>query len=314
MPGIPPSPTKKQFDQIARTIDPNATVISTRKLVGGIACRMDVLEFRLGDGATRKVVTRQYWERKDPENDQRPVGESSILRALADNQVPAPEAVMGEEVASEIFGRPGLVISYIDGIPDLAPAGLQDWASQLAVAIAKVHAIDVPDELKTVPRSHIKSITKWMTASAPPERFKKHRLGVELWNAMRELWPDVDSSGSQIIHTGFWPGNTLWKDGKLLAIIDWEWPALGEPMFDVAYFLADAAYAGFDIEKTFIETYERTSGKLVHDLLFWKMMAAAMPMPDIGGWAQGYAELGIRKMDADEIRRAHATYITSLLG
>jgi aminoglycoside phosphotransferase (APT) family kinase protein len=234
--------------------------------------------------------------------------------ALAANKVPVPEAVVGEEVASEIFGRPGLVISYIDGTPDLAPADLQDWASQLARAIARVHAVEVPDDLKSVPRSHFNSITKWMEAPEPPERFAKHELGVDLWSAMRQLWPGVDTSASQLIHTDYWPGNTLWKHGKLVAIIDWEWPTLGEPIDDVAYFLADAAYAGFDIEQAFVDTYEQESGSTVHDLLFWKMAATAMPMPDIGGWAKGYAELGIRKMTADDIRRAHTKFVRVLLG
>ena len=84
-----------------------------------------------------------------------------------------------------------------------------------------------------------------------------------------------------------------------------EWPALGEPIGDVGYFLSDAAYVGMDIEKTFIEAYEKATGKPIHDLLFWKMFAVAIPMPDPGGWAQGYAELGMRNMGPDDIRRAH---------
>ena len=313
MPGIPPAPTKTQFEQIAKAIDPNARVVSTRKLVGGIACRMDVLEIHLPDTTIQKVVTRQYWESNTPQSRPPPRGESAILRTLAANQIPAPRVIVAEEQAGEIFGRPAIVISYLDGVPDLAPADLQDWAGQLARAIAKVHAIAVPDELKSVPRSHINSVTKWMEAPEPPERFVKHEVGVELWNAMRLLWPGVDTTASQLIHTDFWPGNALWKDGKLLAIVDWEWPALGEPVGDVAYFLSDAAYAGFDVEKSFLETYERSSGKPIHDLLFWKMMATAIPMPDIGNWAQGYAELGTRTMYPDDIRRAHTNYIRDLL-
>jgi hypothetical protein len=34
---------------------------------------MDVLELRLDDGKRRKVVTRQYWERKDPRTISAPV-------------------------------------------------------------------------------------------------------------------------------------------------------------------------------------------------------------------------------------------------
>ncbi len=192
-------------------------------------------------------------------------------------------------------------------------ANLDEWARQLAVALAKIHSAEVPADLKSLPRSHIKSLNKWMNAEEVPERFAKHELGTELWNAMRALWPDVDTSESQIIHCDFWPGNTLWQADKLLAVVDWEWPNLGVPSDDVAYFLTDAAYVGFDVEETFVEAYEAALGKPVTDLLFWKMMATAIPLPDVGPWAQGYAELGMRKMNADEIRQAHHNYIEALL-
>ena len=43
------------------------------------------------------------------------------------------------------------------------------------------------------------------------------------------------------------------------------------------------------------------------------MAAAARAMPDPGPWAQGYSELGIRKMDADKIRRAHSRFVEGVL-
>jgi aminoglycoside phosphotransferase (APT) family kinase protein len=310
---IPPAPTPDQFDKIAKTIDPEAKVVSTRKLLGGLGCRMDVLEMRMGDGTPHKVVTRQYWVKSDPENDKRPKGESVILKALAANGIPAPLPVLTEDVASNIFGRPGLVISYIDGVPNLAPLDPQDWARQLGAALAKIHSTTVPDELKSVPRSQIYSLNKWMNSAEPPERFAKHELGPDLWYAMRMLWPEIDTSASQIIHSDFWPGNTLWKDEKLVAVVDWEWPSLGVPSDNVGYFLSDAAYAGHDIEETFINAYENAAENPVKDLLFWKMAAVARPLPDVGPWAQGYDELGTRKMTADQIRRAHSNYVNHLL-
>jgi len=179
--------------------------------------------------------------------------------------------------------------------------------------MANIHTAKVPAELEDLPRSHIVSLEKWMAADSPPERFAKHELGTDLWNAMRAMWPNVDTSKNQIIHTDFWPGNMLWHADRLLAIVDWEWPSLGVPSDDVGYFLSDAAYTGFDVENTFLETYEKVSGKPVTDLLFWKMFATAMPLPDVGPWAQGYEELGMRHMDADQIREAHANHIKNLL-
>jgi len=310
---IPPAPTPEQFELVAKAIDPAASVVSTHKLLGGLGCRMDVLEMRLANNEIRRVVTRQYWVRDDPSTDPRPIGESTVLKALKANGVPVPEPVLNEEVASAIFGRPGLVISYINGMPNLGPANLDDWAKQIATALAKIHTSTVPSDLKSLPQSHLISLEKWMSAEKPPNRFIEHELGTELWNAMKSLWQNVDTSEIRIIHSDFWPGNMIWKADQLLAIVDWEWPSLGVPSDDVGYFLADAAYSGFDVEETFIETYEAVSGKRVTDLLFWKMMATAIPLPDVGPWARGYAELGMRHMNPDEIRSAHSDYIRILL-
>lgn len=313
MPGIPPAPTKDQFERVANAIDPNARVVSTRKLAGGISCRMDVLEYESPETPAQKVITRQYWESRNPEADNRLYGEPAVLRALRANGVPAPDLIVDLETASEIFGRPAVVISYLDGIPNLIPDDPADWARQLAVALARVHSTPVISQLSTVVGSAHTDITKWMTQTEPSDRFKKHTLGIELWKAMRQLWPDVDASAKQLLHGDFWAGNTVWDGETLLAIVDWEEPAVGEPMLDIGYFLTDATYFGIDIEDAFLEQYKQASGNQIKDLLFWKMVAAARAMPDVGPWAQGYSELGIRTLTADEIRRAHSDCVQGLL-
>ncbi len=312
MPGIPPAPTQSQFEQVARVIDPNARVISTWKLAGGISSRMDVVELGPVSGGTRKVIVRQYYEEEVPPDIPKSRVEPATLLTLTANHVPAPEVIIGEE-AGEILGRPAIVISYLDGVPGLIPADPQDWAHQLARAIAQVHTAEVPDELKAMLRPAHESVQKWMDASELPRRFARHELGPELWEAMRQLWTTVDTSARNLTHGDFWPGNTLWKDEKLLAIVDWDGPLLGEPTLDIGYFLSDTAYFGMEVEQTFLEAWERASGRPVQDLLFWKMAAAARAMPDPGPWAQGYAELGIRTMNADEIRLAHSNFVRSLL-
>ena len=317
MPGIPPAPTESQFEQIAKAIDPNARVISTRKMAGGISCRMDVLELATGPGAptpakTTKVIVRQYYEEELRQETSQNRLESTTLRILEANNVPAPGVIVGEEIG-KILGRPAIVISYLDGVPGLTPDNPHDWARQLARAIAQVHAVEVPEHLAAVLAPVPEQIQRWLAPSAPPERFSKHELGPRLWEAMQQLWPNVDISARNLNHGDFWPGNTVWKDGNLLAIVDWEGPQLGEPTLDIGYFLSDAAYFGIDIEEIFLAEYEKSSGRPTRDLQFWKMAAAARAMPDVGPWAQGYVELGIRKMTADEIRRTYSNFVKSLL-
>ncbi len=47
-----------------------------------------------------------------------------------------------------------------------------------------------------------------------------------------------------LLHGDFWPGNVLWKDEKIVDVIDWEDAKLGDP-------LADLAISRLDILLTF---------------------------------------------------------------
>jgi aminoglycoside phosphotransferase (APT) family kinase protein len=35
-----------------------------------------------------------------------------------------------------------------------------------------------------------------------------------------------------LLHGDYWPDNTLWRDGRLVCVIDWEDAALGDPLAD----------------------------------------------------------------------------------
>ncbi len=37
-----------------------------------------------------------------------------------------------------------------------------------------------------------------------------------------------------LLHGDLWPGNVLWQDGRLVAVVDWEDGAVGAPLIDVA--------------------------------------------------------------------------------
>jgi aminoglycoside phosphotransferase (APT) family kinase protein len=47
-------------------------------------------------------------------------------------------------------------------------------------------------------------------------------------SVLEKAWPFPQRNASVLLHGDFWPGNTLWKDGQLVAIIDWEDAASGD--------------------------------------------------------------------------------------
>ena len=47
-------------------------------------------------------------------------------------------------------------------------------------------------------------------------------------------WPLPRNNTPVVLHGDYWPGNTLWQDGRLTAVIDWEDTRRGDPLFDVS--------------------------------------------------------------------------------
>jgi thiamine kinase-like enzyme len=51
---------------------------------------------------------------------------------------------------------------------------------------------------------------------------------------LESVWPLPRVNQAALLHGDFWPGNILWKNGRLTAVIDWEDAALGDPVADFA--------------------------------------------------------------------------------
>jgi aminoglycoside phosphotransferase (APT) family kinase protein len=127
------------------------------------------------------------------------------------------------------------------------------------------------------------------------------------------MWPSIDKSEAHLVHADYWPGNTLWKGDDLVAIIDWEEPRLGEPIWDIATIIQDSATFGMDIEDAAISHHRRMSGRALRDLDFWRMVIAFGGMPDPGVWVSGYRALDGGAITEAEVRANHTASIERLL-
>ena len=99
--------------------------------------------------------------------------------------------------------------------------------------------------------------------------------------AAKRLWPAGEKPTSYLVHGDYWGGNTLWKNEKLVAIVDWEEPRIGEPTFDIIDLVQDAAFSGIDIEQSAIDQYERVSGRSPRDHKFWSMVGVTITPEEV---------------------------------
>jgi len=308
---LAPKPTPEQITDLALAIDPAARVISTRRLMGGISCRMDVLKYSSGK-KQHEVVVRQYGPWRKDEDPHPGTLESAVLELLGENGVAAPALIL-DKAATKIMGNRTVVTSFIDGGPQMTADDIDDWSRQFVVAISKAHNILLTPKIRKIVPSLYTGLDRMFARSEPAKYIAEHPFGPKLWQIAKDRWPYVGKSEDHLLHADYWSGNTLWKNEKLVAIVDWEEARIGEPTWDIAIIVQDAACFGMDIEDAVIRHHRQVSGRTLKDFDFWRMCVALGEMPDPGVWVSGYRALGGGSITPEEVRANHTASIEMML-
>lgn len=262
------------FTRIARRIHPQAALLRTWSLAGGISAQMTGLEIALPDGQTRKVIVRQPSEKTLRENPQAAAEQFRLLWVLhsAGLAVPAP---LDLDESRAILPAPYLVMEYIDGQVNLTPADVKDYARQMAQQLAAIHRVD----------------TTAFDLAFLPQR----------------------EAGTALLHGDFWPGNVLWRDGKLVAVVDWEDAKRGSPLADVGISRLDMCMIfGREAMQAFTEAYQAANPLDFSQLAYWDLRAAERAAPHLAEWAAVYPELGRPDITPQTMQAAHAWFVNSL--
>jgi aminoglycoside phosphotransferase (APT) family kinase protein len=124
-----------------------------------------------------------------------------------------------------------------------------------------------------------------------PDYMRAHPRGPTVWAAARELLPALEEVEPTLVHIDYWPGNVLWAEGRIAAVVDWEEASCGDRGIDVAYCRMQMYLRGVSSSADeFLDAYERAAGKRVSNLGFWELAAAARPMHSPEGWIDASPE------------------------
>jgi aminoglycoside phosphotransferase (APT) family kinase protein len=122
-------------------------------------------------------------------------------------------------------------------------------------------------------------------------------------NTLEAVWPWPQSNGSVLLHGDFWPGNLLWKDGRLVAILDWEDAALGDPLADVANSRLEILWAyGRDAMERFTQQYQALAMIDFANLPYWDLYAALRPASKLSTW-------GLDDSTEKAMRKGHHLFV-----
>ncbi|MBJ7337549.1 phosphotransferase family protein [Mycolicibacterium sp.] len=234
-------------------------------------CRPEVSAVPVGDGHSNltylvsdgehRVVVRRPPPPPVPAGAHDVVREARLVGALANTAVPVPRVLAVIE-AGELLDVALVVTEFVDGvvITDTTPAPLDEPTTRRAIAhsvidtLADLHAVDwrgcglddfgrpagfnarhlrrvsalVADDSGKLP-VQFADLAAWLEQHTPPE------------------------SGAAIVHNDFRLGNMMVardQPGRVAAVLDWELATIGDPLFDVGYFLSSYPVRGEPLTPT----------------------------------------------------------------
>ncbi len=277
------SPTgNKKFQRLAQTLVPGSHLLRTWILPGGVSAQVTALELRQPDGRTHRLVVRQHGAADLQHNPQIAAAEFRLLQLLQTAGVPAPRPYYLDQ-SGALFPTPYIVLEYIEGAPEFAPADLADYLRQFAAQLARIHALDgAHPDLSFLPRQA--QLTSEHLRARPTHA--DEAFGVAgLRETLAAVWPLPHRNGAALLHGDFWPGNLLWQEGRLVAVLDWEDAQVGDPLADVANSRLEILWAfGSAAMQQFTRQYQALTALDFTHLPYWDLWAALRPAAKLGEW------------------------------
>ncbi len=273
----------KKFKQIINKFMPGHTLLRVWKLTGGISAQVTGLEITRPDGQAQKLIMRQHGPVDFGQNPNIAWDEFNLLHHLHAQGLPVPEPLFVDD-SNEIFETPYIAIEFIEGESEFEPDDLTACIRQLAEALTQIHL--TPD---------IHALAFLPTQLANTERRLKNRpvrlddsiSEGHIRNALEAAWPWTQVNAPVLLHGDYWPGNMLWQEGQLAAVIDWEDAVIGDPLADLGNSRLEILWAfGMDAMQQFTAHYKSMMPVLDYsNLPYWDLYMAIRPAFKIAEFA-----------------------------
>lgn len=219
------------------------------------------LTYLVEDGAGTRVVVRRPPPPPTPPGAHDMLREARLIDGLAATAVPVAELLATAD-ADEVIDVHLYVMSFASGpvVTTETPAPLDTPEVRRAVGealvdtLADLHAADWralgladlgrPEGFN---ERHLKRMGRLVAdeAGAPPPHFAV----IDTWLADRV----PAESGAAIVHNDFRLGNVVLSaqaPGSIEAVLDWELATIGDPLFDLGYFLSSVPERGTPLTPT----------------------------------------------------------------
>ena len=268
---------------------------------------MTCFEIELADGSRRKLTARQPCRYKFDQSADVAAEELQLLNALHSAGLPVPQPIYLDCSSAE-HPEPFFVMEFVEGAPEFDPTEPSEFVRQIAEQLAHIHRVDYSD----MDRGFLPLQTRGFgeVTRDPNDRLRESEIRQAL-----QRRPIRNPNKLVLRHGDFWPGNILWRDGDIVAVIDWEEALVGEPLADHAITRLDVLWVlGVEAMEQLTEHYLSVMDVDTTDLPYWDLCASLRPISNIGEWAPAYADLGRPDITAATMTRDHKLFVDLALG
>lgn len=226
--------------------------------------------------------------------------QSPLLNALHAAGLPVPRVPFSSPTEDE-FGAPYIVMERLRGRTfficdpdpafDLSPRAVAPLWTRCVETLAEFHRLDWRRHVSDwdAPRPASEELLRWdKILEKTPDANVKH-LGRQVRDLLLDRLPSSGRIG--LVHGDYQPGNTLYDNGRVTGIIDWELASIGELSLDLGWvmMLADPENWVDDWKsmapvspRELRSIYEEKSGTLP-DNLTWSRALAGYKLGAIAG-------------------------------
>jgi aminoglycoside phosphotransferase (APT) family kinase protein len=273
----------KAFERVVDKVAPGGRLVRTWELEGGVSAQTVAVEFERADGSPEKVVVRLHGAVDRAGNPDIAADEFRLHEIIQSAGISVPKPLY-LDTSCELFEIPYLVIAFVDGETVLEPDDRLKGARLLAEQLAAIHQVDWSAfDLTFLPGQAGRVAARLRQR---PELLDEPLSEGRIREALEADWPPAASNATILLHGDYWPGNLLWKDGEIAAVIDWEDAATGDPLADLGNCRLELCWTwGSDAMSAFTERYRELMPSLDYtNLPLWDLYAALHPAGKMSGW------------------------------
>lgn len=290
-------------DWARAALGPGAQIEAVQPLAGATSSTLLLLHLTGAPHKTAvlRLFTNQAWLSEAPHLARQ---EADNLRLASGAGLAAPSVLAWDQTGTQT-DIPAVLMTTVPGCVELRPPDYGRWLSELATALAQVHAIPAPDY---------------------PWQYFSYQDPVALalpdWTPQQDLWRTAMTAAQQprpafqprFIHRDYHPVNVLWQGERLSGIVDWVNACIGPVGVDLGHCRLNLA-ALFSVEAAdqFLQAYIDAAGSTFTYDPYWDLVSVMDMMPGPPEVYRGWVDYGITHLNPKLMAERLDQYVESIV-